>query len=381
MISSDIVAYRKNCVVCDSTDLQDFYCLEKFPLLTAPTTDAIETDRFMDMDFIICNDCKCVQLCSLIDPTVLYSFDNKASLTPLWKDHHNSFAAYTKKVLEETKPENLVEIGGGSNSIFEYLGKDIEANKVIMDVYEQPEEVTSRLGASYLIGNCEHFSAYPDKTTIVMGHTFEHLYSPLDFIKSVAESPVDTVVLSVPNLRLWLLKKSTFNLLFNQHTFYFEENDMKYMFAQYGFEAVDFTMFREHSLFCTFRRSASVVPSSLNVKNDVVQPIYDHFNLKSVSIAQLNTSGHVYIMPSFYVGQIVYHYFDQKEKVLGFLDNDKNKVKKRLYGTPLSTFLPSQIQDKDDVSVVLVKTPYFAEMEKQLRELNPKANVIPLELF
>jgi hypothetical protein len=84
-------------------------------------------------------------------------------------------------------------------------------------------------------------------------------------------------------------------------------------------------------------------------------------------------------MPSFYIGQIIYYYLNNKKNVLGFIDNDINKCGKRLYGTPLLTYSPSIINE-NFADILLANTPYFNEMKEQLMLINPNIVIHKIEI-
>jgi hypothetical protein len=121
----------------------------------------------------------------------------------------------------------------------------------VLDIYECPNKVPS---ITYKVGNCESFTGYTEDS-IILSHTFEHLYAPRDFLESIRSSGVKNVFISVPHFAKWLEKNLTVSILFNQHTFYFEAADIERLFGLYGFNAVRTDVFGEHSLFFHFQRA------------------------------------------------------------------------------------------------------------------------------
>ena len=69
------------------------------------------------------------------------------------------------------------------------------------------------------------------------------------------------------------------------------------------------------------------------------------------------------------------YYLNNKENVLGFLDNDKNKCGKRLYGTPHLTYNPSILSTYTYTNIILVNTPYIKEMTEQLYKIQPTLHI------
>jgi len=364
-----LMIQRNQCVLCLSKKLKHFYSLNNFPLLSSSTNQDISNDIYTDLKFSICNDCKCVQLVTLIEPSILYSFDNKSTLSSLWQKHHVAFTIFIKNTISL---KSFCEVGGGSNPLFPFFNlPNLEYS--VLDLYKCPFKLESII---YKIGNCENFTDYTEES-IILSHTFEHLYYPHDFLKSVSISPVKNIFISVPYFNLWLKEKLTVNLLFNQHTFYFESAQIKNLFAKYGFICKNTQEFTNHSLFFHFIKD-NYIPINIEPSNLEID-IYNHFNLKDRNIGSFSLDKPFYIMPSFYIGQIIYYYLNNKKNVLGFIDNDINKCGKRLYGTPLLTYSPT-ILNENFADILLVNTPYFNEMKEQLMLINPNIVIHKIEI-
>ena len=357
---------RTTCVLCRCKDLENFYIVNKFPFLSLSTDTHPSADIFSDLIFKVCSTCRCVQLTNLIDPSTLYSFDNKLQLTPLWIDHHTEFVKFIKDSVDTT---SICEVGGGSNPLYNFFKKN-DIYYSILDLYDCSSINDSIV---YKIGNCESYTNYSEDT-VILSHTFEHLYSPHSFLESISKSKVKNIMLSVPNLHSWLINKLTVNLLFNQHTFYFELEQLSDLFNKYGYSIKSHDVFRNHSIFVHFVKSQS---TDLNIRPiSIEKSIYDHFNMKKINIERIHLEGPIYIMPSFYIGQILYHYLINKENILGFLDNDINKCNKRLYGTPCMVYSPDIIKNLKNISIIVAITPYYNEMYSQLMKLNNTINII-----
>jgi hypothetical protein len=176
-----------------------------------------------------------------------------------------------------------------------------------------------------------------------------------------------------------LNKKTSVSIVFSEHTFYFEVKDIICMFSQFGFSCKRLNYFKEHSLFFLFQKdeSTSLLPSFINTSTK--EKFSDHFYGKEKRIQEINIQTPFYIMPSHYIGQMVYHFSDKKEKILGFLDNDKNKTGKRLYGTECQTYLPTA-ERLANATVLLVSNPYKKEMKEQLLSLSPSVNIVECEI-
>jgi len=359
---------RVQCVLCRSKKLEPFYTITDFPLTASSTTANSSFDVFNDLVFNVCGDCRCVQLITLVDPIILYAHDNKAALTPTWVRHHTAFAEF---VSTDPTIDGICEVGGGSNPLVSFFPRALKYS--VLDIYETQHKVGA---VSYTVGNCETYVNY-DEDTVLLSHTFEHLYDPHAFLESVRASRVKNVFVSVPNFTKWLSDSLTVSILNNEHTFYFEQADIEALLSQYGFATKRSAQFGDHSLFFHFQRGTT---SFLPIQpSNAEEAIFYHFHNKSSRIVAFSMDKPFYIMPSFYAGQVIYHYI-KKDLVLGFLDNDRAKIGKRLYGTNLLTYSPLHLVTSEHKDVLLIRTPYFEEMKEQLTAIHPSISVHVLDI-
>jgi hypothetical protein len=287
----------------------------------------------------------------------------------MWMRHHAAFARFIEG---EPNVRALCEIGGGSNPLVSFFINPPPYS--VLDIYDCPNKASS---ITYKVGNCESFTEYTEDS-IILSHTFEHLYTPRDFLESIGSSSVQNVFVSVPNFASWLEKNLTISILFNQHTFYFEKDDIERMFGLYGFNVIRTDTFGDHSLFFHFQRGEAR-PITLQ-RSPRESALFQHFDRKVSRIREIKITTPAYIMPSFYIGQLIHHYLPNKDLIIGFLDNDTNKVGKRLYGTDLQTYIPSVLATSEHKHVLLFRTPYFNEMHAQLTALHPDVVVLAVDL-
>lgn len=374
---------RKECVLCKSDNLTPFYSQKQFPLLFCATTQSIEKDIYVDLSFKKCYVCGCIQLASLIEPAILYSDSNKSPITfnwvstnftnkPIWLLHHTAFTDFIK---EYNDSDTICEVGGGSNPLNEYFNNLQEY--MILDLYDPSQK---KPNVSYIIENCENFSSYKQKT-VILSHTFEHLYNPRMFLKCAQDSSIENIFISVPNMNAWLEKNLSAYIVFSEHTFFYTKEDLVALFSMFGFECLASSNFQDHSLFFYFKKVSTLIPLQIPYKNNEVS-MYNHFTSKSQLVSKINTKKEICIMPASYIGQIIHFFLKDTCKIIRFLDNDQNKVMKRLYGTDLIIHKPNSVLDLDEskTCVVIIKTPYYNEMYDQIKTFNSNIEVISIEV-
>ena len=89
-----------------------------------------------------------------------------------------------------------------------------------------------------------------------------------------------------------------------------------------------------------------------------------------------------FIVPSGHFGSTIYYYNKYKENIIGFLDNDKEKNNKYLYGTNIYTYSFDILKEylNDDINILLHAGPYTDEIIKQIKSINESVNVNYLTL-
>ena len=113
-------------------------------------------------------------------------------------------------------------------------------------------------------------------------------------------------------------------------------------------------------------------------EKDLVQKFIMYYEKRNTKLLQLNIESPTYIFPAGHYGQLVYTFLKKKgqEKyVLGFLDNDPDKIGKRMYGTPNVVYSPSIVKDKS-CNIILAAGVYNKEIRDQLLALSAALNIL-----
>lgn len=354
---------RTECAICEDHNLVDILTLYKYPI-TPSSNNGDSLDEYNDCVFSNCSSCGTVQLKNLIDPIKLYeNSHNSTENTPTWREHHSLFASF---ILDNTDTKEILEIGGNSGTLYRVF-----ANKMtkysILDICDtsRPSEVI------FLQGNCEVFD-FTGHMYVVLSHTFEHLYYPRKFLHNLSKSRVNSVYISIPNMDN-LYKSKNISIIHNEHTFFIGDDEIKYLFSQYGYVCARSKVFKNHSLFYHFVYNESnmqlEVPRNLTRAENIKTYISDF----ELSIKKINITMPCFICPAGHYGQKIYYYLEKYHNhILGFIDNDISKQGLRVYGTPKTVYSPNiLIEYKDNIiSVILYAGPYTKELQSQLNLLH-----------
>lgn len=356
---------RVQCVICNGK-LEFLLERVKYPITASPPQHVFAEDRFADQRFMVCPQCSCVQLGTLIDPEYLYgSSHNNTSHTHTWKEHHRAFANFLGKT------DRILEIGG-SGILYPMLSDRMPSLQyACLDICDP---IDSLPGITYLKGNCETF-AFPEKSSLVMSHIFEHLYHPRKFLENVRGSLVDSVYISIPNM-FQMLQNNMPYLLHNEHTYYIDRYLLEWLFLQCGFVLAEFYEFQHHSLFFHFRRKEDATqPYVLESRPHIVEQIHASLRRDDLRFQHVTIQPNSFVIPAGLFGQFFY-YSCASHNLLGFLDNDPSKQNRRVYGTPHWVFPFSKLAEYDACTVYVFAGPYTAEIVRQLQGISSTVEIV-----
>ena len=92
--------------------------------------------------------------------------------------------------------------------------------------------------------------------------------------------------------------------------------------------------------------------------------------------SKLQSKTNVYIFGAHVFTQSLINYGLCTDNIIGILDNDTEKIGKRLYGTQLRVFHPNTIEDLSDCFIILNVGPYTEEVTNQLKSINKNTSII-----
>jgi hypothetical protein len=391
---------RNNCIICESTNSFIEIYNEFTPLCLVPTDEDVSTDLFGNITYIGCKKCGAIQLKTLIDPEILYKKSHNGCTTGTWCAHHTMFADFILDGIDKNIQNNFLEIGGNVGILAKiFKEKTLSTNfKYEYSILDMCEETINIDGINYIQGNCETYENYQYNATVIMSHTFEHLYNPVKFVKQISVKKVKEIFISNPNMDS-MLENDEISFINIEHTFYCNNSLLIKLFEYYGYICVKTINFKIHSTFYHFKMdetktemrskdmvydadSGSVTNGIVNIYDtDLIPTFKNYFKKREDIIKSFEIKEPFYICPGGHYGQTVYRFLSEetRKNVLGFLDADETKLGKRNYGTPLYTFKRNKIQEygNNPITVLLFSiNQYLEEISKELYKFNENVQVL-----
>lgn len=355
----DNILYRNVCVICENTEFEIIEIFNNFPVKAICTNNM--RDLFYNKTIIYCKYCGCCQLKYLVNSNELYNTEYiNSTFSPAWTDHHIYFRDFI--LSSNPNSSNFLEIGANTGTLYTLLVDKVPIKSyTTLDMYHNsnlPKDI------KFIQGNCESYDFTKEYNThIILSHVFEHLYNPNNFLKQICKSSITHIYISIPNFDR-LIQEESITILHSQHTFYCGQAHIEYLFAKYGFQITNRIEYNGSfaSFMCLFQKCTNI---------SIQMPFINKINWINIYknnvelLRNIEISPNTYIMPSGLYGLYIYYFIKNKDNILGFLDNDKRRHGKRLYGTNKNVYMPCEI-NKHDTYIFLCINPYQNEILESL---------------
>ena len=355
---------RKRCTICLSSNMELVVHLKNYPIKYIAPKESSEPDILIDHDLLGCKECGCVQLKNLVDPKLLYDTPHNSPTSEVWKIHHDLFAQFIKNNLATNDTIKIVEIGGYIGLLAEKMNQYDNIKYTIFDICEHNPNLPN---VDFICGNCETYD-FSEDSVIVMSHVFEHLYEPRKFLENMKKNKIRDIFISIPNQTLQM-KNNIHPVLYQEHTYLGEFNDIEYIFSQYNYEMKTSYEYGIHALLCHFSLTNKELNIVLKKDTNRIEFIKNQYREKFETTNNLDIPEKFFIIPACFSGQLIYHNIksEYKNNLLGFLDNDPTKTGQRFYGTSKYVYRMDEVRNHiGRLKILIHKGAYVNEIVKQL---------------
>jgi len=377
---------RTTCVICNNDLFEDVYKKEYPIQFTPPTlTSSVNEDNVELLYFIGCKTCGCVQIKYLIDPIKLYGNAHNVTYNyPSMRNHHNKFAEFISKNIINTK---IIEVGGSNGILASILKENFDSieKNIEYTIIDLCDRVPENNNITYINANCETY-CFPENNTIILSHVYEHLYNPFKFTKNLKDNNVNQVIIANPDF-VGLLKRNDSSFLNFEHTFFCPTVYLDYIMNENRYYRNDILNHEGWAIFYSYIKCDKITDSNenkLNLKNNI------HYidELKNYLVErenkyknlEIDNENKTFIFPAGHYGQLAYYFLNDniKKNIEGFIDGDKFKIGKRVYGTKYYTFEKCEISKYENVNIIICSERYRNEMIDEIKLLNKNAKIINL---
>lgn len=238
------MAYRNNCRMCKSEDLEVYLDLGSQVPSDAFRGYKEEVQKKYPLEVTLCKNCGLSQLNYTVDPTELYqnNYPYESSITEGGKRHYFEFANKVVEKFKLTKEELIIDIGsnvgvlleGFKNNGCKILGIDPAQNIVDKALIRGIPTICEFFGEKIAI---EVLDKYGSASVITGTNVFAHVDNLDDFIKGVKTllNNNGVFIFESPFL-MSLVKENAYSSVYHEHLSYLSLKPVKQFMEKYDLE-------------------------------------------------------------------------------------------------------------------------------------------------
>lgn len=343
------------------------------------TKNDASRDKFFNQIWVECNSCGCLQLLKLLPLSYIYQYNHQTEVVgQVWRDHHDSFSTF----IALNNPRKILEIGAAHG----YLAKELTKRLPYAEyTIVEPDSNMVNQNIKIIEGYIEdHYIELEGKDCVIHSHVLEHIYQPVEFINQISDhiSLGTDMYISFPNME-GLIESGGLNSLNFEHTYLLDPSQAEIIFVNAGFEVLDKRKYVMHSYFYHLKKKSNRCNKYTEVNNistqsrNFIRMVESLVEFVSETNKIIEThSGPIFLFGAHVFSQSLIFFGLKTGKIVGILDNAKEKQNKRLYGTSLKVFDPSVISGLNNVMVVLNASHYQTEIRDQLIFINRNVKIV-----
>lgn len=363
---------RNKCIICGN-GLELLHRFKSFPVYMGVSDNNIDNDVFSDMIWVICKNCGCIQLEKLIDLSVLYHKGHNSAYGKTWEYHHKKFSDVVSKYCGTS----VLEIGGGNLKLANLVTD--KRSDVKFTVIDSNCEKSNKQNIITKIEffDYKNYNTEYEVDTIVHSHVLEHFYEPIKNIQMFAKilKKGQRMIMSVPLLDVMVNNNFTNGINF-EHTYMLSEELLDFIVKKNGFKIIHKELFNPYNIFVVCEKTdvgTDIPINNLYEKNLSLFTNFINFHKDFINkVNEIDRNG-FYVFGGHIFSQYLFMFGLSFSRCICILDNDPNKIDKRLYGTELYVRSPKILADVE-IPVVVLRAAQFSDEIKNdiIKNINSK---------
>lgn len=353
--------------------------IQKAPAFLGCTKAPKEQDQFLSFSLYSCPACGLIQTDAQALETTYKEIHSEA-LGPTWEEHHRSFAAFVQQAIHPSV-HSVLELGASSQPIARKLS-GLSKIYYIDPIHTPPFSLQEK--ERYFSGFFPEV-APPEKVDLILAsHVLEHIPRTHLFFEKIRQflNPGGSFLISIPQFETWF-RKSYFNAISAEHVSYAFPAQLQKLAELHGC-SVHFSLHKEHSLFAAFqwKKPSASHPFSFSSPKEsqtLLSQWMTAFQKAMHPPIQSSDTGSLFLAGASHLAQyFLLNNASLAPRIQGVLDNSSRKWGQRLYGTAVNACSFEVLRNEKHPTVYLPPSPYEKEMEAQIFQINPHAQIIPL---
>ena len=370
MIKNDeILSTKKNCVLCESEDLQLLISFPKTPIANhlIPAPNKHPESKLYPLDLGICNECGHIQLLTIISSTLLFQNYPYISVTnPEASNRLISLSTELNDIFPEKKEKFVIEIGSNDGFLLKNM-KNLDWQVLGIDPAENIAEIALKNGVETIIDFFSEENAiqilknYQPADLIVANNVLAHSDSLNDIFRGInLLMHEESMLIMEFSYVADIFEKLLFDTIYHEHTSYHSVTSLIPFLAKYELIIVKAIRINAHggSLRLYIKKQGSYLNKEKSVENLLIHEnkiglneisAWENFNIrihkKSEEIVtllgKLKSEGNSivgYGVPAKFA--TLFHVLDLKPEFFDYLVDD-NELKHGCYGPGTSLVIKS----------------------------------------
>jgi len=370
---------RKTCIFCKNV-LHNLYFKNDLECSVAHYAIDIHENNFQKIPFNIftCNVCSTVQNKYLGNLDEIYKSNHADSTGKIMIGLHNTVANLIIKNRDSIS--NIIEIGSAIGELSELILKKLDIQYNIIE----PCFIGNQLHKIIINDFYENVDDTKiNANTMIISHVFEHFYEPLDILEKIVNNKnIENFFLIFPDLEYYI-NNEVLHVLNTEHTYYIDNKFLIKLLYLYNFSLVEKIYYENHSVIMYFKRNNNT--KLLNYEKKIIHFKNENYSLDTYynsifnkinyynSIIDNNSDKKIFIWPAS-IHTLYLLDLGLNTNFLGFLDNSKNKIGKKVYGTNKQIYSYKSIIDENNKNVIIIVNG--GVFNKELKDDIDKANNI-----
>tara|TARA_B110000444_G_scaffold239029_1_gene253117 strand:- start:135 stop:1271 length:1137 start_codon:yes stop_codon:yes gene_type:complete len=366
---------KLSCPLSGDESFEQLFKIENHPIFMGVVDQEYKSEH-TNMVFHINKNTGSVQIYPRVPLEKLYfKSHGSGKIGSTWKNHHEEFYKFIAPFMKG----NIVEIGGGHNSIHLYPPEKSKN----FNVYSFDPNSKTCVNKQVKVIN-KFFSEHNIKeegieniNMFIHSHLFEHIYDPSNFLDTIHNNLNDGGfhIFAVPNMSK-MIELNYANAMNFEHPFFLSEDIIEHLLSLSGFKIIEKKYFQDaHSIFYKTQKTDKIHKLFKNQYNDNREKFLNLIknwknDVNNINLEMKNHDGEIYVFGA--------HIFSQNLIVNGLdsshiryiLDNDPDKQNQVLYGTSLEVKNPNIIKENKNPLIILRAAAYNNEIKEGIISIN-----------
>jgi len=372
---------KLTCPLSGDESFEQLFKIENHPIFMG-VVDQEYNSEHADMVFHINKNTGSVQIYPRVPLEKLYfKSHGSGKIGSTWKNHHVEFY----KFIAPFMTGNIIEIGGGHNSIHLYPTEENKNFKIYSFDPNGKKSANKQVKVINKFFSERHIKeeGIENISMFIHSHLFEHIYDPLNFLDAIHNNLNDDGfhIFAVPNMSK-MIELNYANAMNFEHPFFLSEDIIEHLLSMSGFKIIEKKYFQDaHSIFYKTKKhdkTQKLFKNQYSSNRDKFMNLIKNWKNDVIKINSeiKNHNGEIYIFGAHIFSQnLIFNGLD-RSNIKYILDNDPDKQNQILYGTNIEVKSPNIIKENKNPLIILRAAAYNDEIKEGIKSINQNSKFL-----